>query len=188
MKKTIIAGIFFLIIFSFNINAQEITSPEKFGKSFNLGVGTGYYRYAGYSTPVIHVGYEFDVAKNLTLAPFINYCSYLKNDYWEHNHYPYRNYTYRETVMPIGFKGTYYFDNLLKANSKWDFYLASSLGFAILYSSWDNAHYKDEYIYRDVHSLYFDMHIGAEYHVSQKAGLFLDLSSGVSTFGLAIHL
>lgn len=40
---------------------------------------------------------------------------------------------------------------------------------------------------RHAGALYLDGHIGAEYHISQKIGIFLDLSSGVSTFGLAIH-
>jgi hypothetical protein len=31
------------------------------------------------------------------------------------------------------------------------------------------------------------LHVGAEYHLSRKVGLFLDLSTGVSTLGLAFH-
>jgi len=35
--------------------------------------------------------------------------------------------------------------------------------------------------------LFLNIHIGAEYHINKKVGVFLDLSSGVSTIGLAIH-
>jgi hypothetical protein len=35
--------------------------------------------------------------------------------------------------------------------------------------------------------LFLDLHLGAEYHLNNRVGLFLDLSTGVSTIGLAIH-
>ncbi len=187
MKKTIITLLFFLSILSFNISAQEATSAERFGKTLNLGLGLGYYGYVGHSMPVIHADFEFDAARNFTLAPFINFYSYSNPYYWGTNDYPYKYYYYRETVIPIGIKGTYYFNELLNANSKWDFYLAGSLGFAIVNSSWDSDYYGDRNVYHGASSLYLDLHIGSEYHINNRIGLFLDLSTGVSTFGLAIH-
>lgn len=193
MKKTIIISLFFLAVFSFNVSAQETTSPEKFGKTLNLGVGVGgyagYYGYIGRSLPVFHLDYEFDVAKNFTLAPFVSFYSYKTGYYWgdNHNNYPYQYYYYHETVIPIGVKGTYYFDQLLHANANWDFYLAGSLGFAIVNSRWDNGYYGDRNYYRNASPMFFDFHIGAEYHLNSRLGLFLDLSTGVSTIGLAIH-
>ncbi|HLG35681.1 MAG TPA: hypothetical protein VI757_12435 [Bacteroidia bacterium] len=193
MKKIIIALLFFITALSFNISAQETTSGEKFGNALNLGLGiggySGYYGYVGRSLPVFHINYEFGVAKNFTLAPFVSFYSYRNGYYWgDHNkNYPYKNYYYTETVIPIGGKGTYYFDDLLKANSKWDFYLAGSLGFSIVSSSWDNDYYGDRNVYRGASSLYFDFHGGAEYHFNNHLGAFLDLSTGVSTIGLAIH-
>ena len=92
----------------------------------------------------------------------------------------------RETVIPIGGKGTYYFDQILRANSNWDFYLAGSLGFSIVKTTWDNGYYQDN-TYHKANPLFLDLHIGAEYHLSQRLGLFLDLSTGVSTIGLAFH-
>ena len=139
------------------------------------------------SLPVFHIDYEFDVAKNFTLAPFLNVYSFTNDYYWGNKNTPYRYYTYRETVIPIGLKGTYYFDDLLKANSKWDFYLAGSLGFAIVNSTWDAGYGGDRNYYRGGSSLFLDLHIGAEYHFNSRVGAFLDLSSGVSTIGLAIH-
>jgi len=90
MKKTIIIALFFVSVLSFNIYAQETTttvtttttttpnySSEKFGHTLNIGLGiggyAGYYGYVGQSIPVLHLDYEFDVLRNFTLAPFINY-------------------------------------------------------------------------------------------------------------------
>ena len=171
------------------LNAQESTSSsEKFGSTLNAGLGIGYYGYVGHSMPVFHANFEIDLAKNFTLAPFITYFSYEKNHYWGNKNYPYRNYYYRVTVIPIGVKGTYYFDQLLNANNNWDFYLAGSLGFAIRNSSWEDGYQGDKHIERGASGVYLDVHIGTEYHLNDKLGLFLDLSTGVSTLGLAVHL
>jgi len=189
MKKIIISLMFLLSILSFNSSAQ--TTTENHGNTLNLGLGiggySGYYGYIGRSLPIIHLDYEFDVENNFTLAPFLNFYSFKNEYYWGDNNHPYKNYIYRETVIPVGIKGTFYFDQLLKANSKWDFYLAGSLGFAIVKTSWDSDYYGDENYYRNGNSLFLDLHLGAEYHVNSDLGIFLDLSSGVSTLGIAIR-
>lgn len=187
MKKIIITAIVLLFFFQQNSNAQE-----KYGNTLNLGLGIGgyggYYGYVGSSIPVFHINYEFDVAKNFTLAPFLSFSSYSNSYYWGDKNHPYRYYTYSETVIPIGVKGTYYFDDLLKLNSKWDVYLGGSLGFAIVNSHWDDGYYGDRYYYHNTRSpLFLDLHIGAEYHFTNRIGAFLDLSTGFSTIGLAIH-
>jgi len=188
MKKIIIVSLFFLAALSFNVSAHESSSGEKFGKTLNLGLGIGYYGYIGGATPVFHINYEFDVAKNFTIAPFITFYTYSRSYYWGGNkNFPPRYYSYRETVIPIGAKGTYYFDDLLKASPKWDFYLAGSLGFAIVNSSWENGYEGDQNVYHRASALYFDFHIGTEYHFNSHRGAFRDLSTGISTIGLAIH-
>ena len=191
MKKIIIISLFSLLILSFNISAQNTTYSEKYGQTLNIGIGiggySGYYGYQGSSLPVFSVNYEFDALKNFTLAPFLTYYSYSNSYYWGDNNEPYKYYYYHETVIPIGIKGTYYLDQLLKANSKWDFYLAGSLGFAIVHSSWDSGYEGDKNYYQDASPLFLDLHVGAEYHFNSKLGIFFDLSTGVSTIGLAIH-
>lgn len=186
MKKIII-----LLLFLQSISISKVSAQEEFGHTLNLGLGvggySGYYNYIGHTLPVFHINYEFNVAKNFTLAPFISFYSYNRSYYWGDNNHPYRYYNYRQTVIPVGLKGTYYFDNLLHANSKWDFYLAGSLGFAIVSSSWDDDYYGDKNYYHGPSSLYLDLHIGTEFHITNRLGLFLDLSTGVSTFGIAIH-
>jgi len=175
-----------LLIFNTKLKAQD-----SYGKTLNLGVGLGgYYGYYGYleqSLPVFNINYEISVAKNFTLAPSISFYSYRRDYYWGDKNNPSRNYRYRETVIPIGLKGTYYFDDVLGAGSKWDFYLAGSLGFAVVNSRWDDNYYGDKDYYRRANPLYLDVHAGAEYHFNSKVGMFLDVSTGVSTIGLAFH-
>jgi hypothetical protein len=186
IKRLITLTTLMLILFQINSYGQE-----KYGKTLNLGIGIGgyygYYRYVGNSVPVLHIDYEFDVANNFTLAPFLNIHTFSRSYYWGNKNYPYRDYYYRETAFAMGVKGAYYFDDILNAGSKWDFYLAGSLGFVAIHSRWDADYYGDKHYYRRPNPLFLDLHIGAEYHVSSRLGLFLDLSSGVSTFGIAIH-
>lgn len=188
MKKIILLFVAVNYLVSSSIS-QEATAGEKYGKILNVGIGLGYYGYVGHSMPVVHADFEFDLVKNLTLAPFISFYTYKNYYYWGSNsHYPYRNYSYRQTVIPIGVKASYYFDHLLKASPKWDFYLAGSLGFAYRKTTWESGYYGNTSVNEGMGVFYADLHIGSEYHLNNKAGLFLDLSSGVSTFGLAVHL
>jgi hypothetical protein len=185
MKKLIIA---ILLISSF---ASESIAQSTYGKTLNLGLGiggySGYYHYVGRSVSVFHLNYEFDVSKNFTMAPFISFSSVTNDYYWGNNNTPYKYYTYRQTIIPIGVKGTYYFDDVVKANPKWDFYLAGSLGFAIVNSRWDAGYNGNRNIYQNGSPLFLDVHIGTEYHFNERIGAILDLSTGVSTIGLAIH-
>ena len=167
----------------FGTYAQQKRVGEDYGRALNIGLGLGYYGYIGYSLPVLHADYEIDVAKSFTLAPFINILSYQNNYYYGN-----RNYYHRETVIPIGLKGSYYFDDLLNANSHWDFYGAGSIGFVYRRTVWENGYNGRTDVGGGPGSLFLDLHIGTEYHISSKVGLFLDLSTGVSTVGLAFHL
>ena len=189
MKTIKFTASLLLMILVSNINAQDVPAAEKYGKTLNLGAGIGYYGYIGQTVPVGTINFEFDIAKNFTLAPFIGFYTYQRSFYWGDNNknYPYRNYSYRAIVVPVGLKGTYYFDQLFRANAKWDFYAAASVGFQFRQTVWEDGYYGDQYVYKTASPLYLDAHVGAEYHMTEKAGLFLDLSTGVSTFGLAIH-
>lgn len=189
MKRKII--LIFVAIFATNyaVTGQESNASEKFGNSLNLGIGLAYYGYVNNSVPAINVNYEFDVLRNFTLAPSISYYSYSNSYYWgdKNKNYPYRYYDYSETVIPIGIKGSYYFDELLVANDNWDFYASGSLGFALVSSTWENSYYGDKNAYRGAQPMFFNIHIGSEYHFNNHLGIYLDLSTGISTIGLAIH-
>ena len=189
MKITITLSIITLLILRTNVSAQQTSSSEVYSHTLNLGIGIGYYGYADHSIPVLHANYELNAGKDFTLAPFISFYSFKNGYYWGDNkkNYPYKNYYYSETDIQIGVKGSYYFDRLIGAGSNWDFYLAGSLGFTIIKSSWDNDYYGDRDYYNRSSSLYLDLHIGTEYHINSNLGIYLDLSSGVSTVGIAIH-
>ncbi|MES2704050.1 MAG: hypothetical protein V4649_15525 [Bacteroidota bacterium] len=180
--KTLFIVLVLIALQAGNATAQP-RSRERFGNTLNLGLGIGYYGYLQNSVLFLSGNYEFDVARNFTLAPFIGFTSYRSNSYrWSgSDHY------YRRTVMPMGVKGTYYFDRLLGAGPKWDFYLAASLGFVYDRVVWTDGYFGDKSVARAVSPLYLDFHIGTEYHINRRVGLFLDLSTGVSTFGLAVH-
>lgn len=180
MKKII--GLMMLFA-ALQVNVQ---AQERYGNTANLGLGIGYYGYLGRSVPAIHFNYEFDVGKNFTIAPFIGFHTYRSEHRWGNPNNPNNYYWYRQTVIPIGAKATYYFDDILEAGSDWDFYLAGSVGYALIRTTWSNNYNGDRSI-SGPRWLYWDAHIGAEYHVNSKLGIFLDLSTGVSTIGIAIH-
>jgi hypothetical protein len=183
MKQLLIAT---LILTSLLISRNDAGAQEHHGNTFNLGIGvaghSGYSRYAGRSLPAINVNYEFQVAQHFTLAPSISIYSYSEKYHWSNV-----DYRYHETVIPVGVKGSYYFDELFDANSKWDFYAAASAGFAIVSSSWEKGYDGDKHHFNHGNSVFLDLHAGAEYHFSNKVGVYLDLSSGVSAIGLAFH-
>ncbi len=172
--------------------AAQDSGREMYGNTLNISAGIGYSRYVGHSSPFVGLDYEVDVARNFTLAPFIGYYSYQNTYYWGNPNKPfsdgsYRYYNYRETVVPLGLKGTYYFDELFSAGSNWDFYGGLSLGFNIRKRTWDNGYDGNQYGNQSASPLYLNGHIGSEYHFNQKVGAFLDLSTGVTSVGLGIH-
>jgi len=61
------------------------------------------------------------------------------------------------------------------------------VGFAIVNSRWEEGYNGDRNHYHGGSSLFLDVHVGSEYHINNKIGVFLDLSTGVSTVGLAVH-
>ena len=189
MKRLTITLLLLLMISGTSLFAQrhKVALSENHGGTLNLGLGVGgyygYYNYVGHSVPVLNINYEFDVARNFTLAPFATFITY--RDYVTEGNY---DYYYRETIIPLGVKGTYYLDQVLGAGPDWDFYLAGSLGFNLVRTIWDDGHnYSSDAYYHSVGPLFLDLHAGAEYHLSNRVGIFLDLSTGVSTVGLAIH-
>jgi len=187
VKRNLLHLFILFTFFATPLPAQETKPIERYGNTLNLGFGMGYFGYVGYNTPVFHINYEIQVDKNLTIAPFISFYRYHRSYYWGNHNHPYQYYYYDETVIPIGAKVTYYFDKLLHASSKWDFYLAGSLGYTIRRTVWQSEYYGETMIRPRSGYLYLDLHIGSEYHFNKKLGAFIDLSSGMSTLGLAFH-
>ena len=195
--STIIAAMVLLTAQATNVNAQDaganntgkagnktvMKGGEDYGSTLNIGAGGGYYSYMGNSVPFLSFNYEFTASRNFTIAPSIGFATYRSRDYY----YGGSPYYYRRTIVPVGVKGTYYFDQLLNAGPKWDFYLGASLGFLYDQVTWQNGYLGDKTFVGQINPLYLDLHIGSEYHINNNLGIFLDLSTGVSTFGLAVH-
>ena len=170
----------------FTITPYDAKSQEQYGRTFNIGVGlgghSGYSDYVNRALPVFTLNYEIDVVSNFTIAPSVSVYGYSNNYIWNN-----RNFRYRETVIPIGVKGTYYVDEFLGAGNKWDFYLGSSIGFAIVSSNWEQGYDGDRKYFNNKVPVFIAIHFGAEYHLTDRLGMFLDISSGFSTFGISIH-
>lgn len=182
----------FLLLFCLAGKATDLLAQRNssrngaYGHTLNIGIGlggyAGYYNYIGRTLPIISANYEFDVARDFTLAPFLTAYSYGDRFYAGNTYY-----RYRQTVVPIGIKASYYLDNLLRASNKWDFYGAGSLGVAVVGTRWDQGYTGNKNIFPVANTLFLDLHLGAEYHITNKTGLYLDLSTGVTTLGLAFH-
>lgn len=181
----------FLICFQTTaILAQETETvlTENYGGVLNVSAGIGYYNYVRNQIPVVHLDYEIQIGENITMAPSVSVYEYSGKHIWINEEGFYRNYTYTETVVPIGVKVHCYFDKLFHAGSKWDFYSAGSLGFIIRKTEWESEYKGKRNIEPGTGLLYMDLHVGSEYHLSKRIGLHLDVSTGVSTFGISIHL
>jgi hypothetical protein len=189
VKILTLAAVLFITHQSVLAQQQNNAGPnqggyETYGHTLNVGIGAGYFGYLGQSVPFVFADYEFDVAHGFTLAPFIGFASYQTgSNYYYGNGY----YYYRETVVPVGVKGTYYFDRLLHLNRRWDLYGAASLGFVFDNVTWQAGYEGPSGAAHTASPLYLDLHVGSEYHFSRNVGVFLDLSTGVSTVGLAFH-
>lgn len=190
VKKTLLIATVLFSMIGISAKAQKYGSQpaEKFGRTLNVGVGLVPYRNTAAALPAALINYEIDIARNITLAPFIGIYTHADNYYWGNKNYPYRNYTYREIAMPAGIKVVYYFDELLRANSKWDFYAGASLGFVFRSTVWDANYYGDKNAVSNITPLYAAPHVGARCHLNQKVGIYLDLSTGLSTFGFSFKL
>lgn len=180
MKKITHTFIFFLLIIGNSAFAQKKDKTETYGQTINLGLGVGYYGIV----PVFYANYEIDIAKNVTLAPFISFYTY--NTHTVNNSGV--KYYYHETAIPIGMKGMYYFDELLNIPKNWDLYAGASTGFAIINSNWDSGYTGSKDGFNGANLFFMNAHVGAAYHFNNKAGAYLDLSDGLSTIGFTIHL
>lgn len=190
MRKKILPFLFLILFAVTKVCAQEEKKvpQEKFGNTLNLGIGLGYYGYVPGAIPAFNINYEFDVARVFTLAPFVNAYTYRNFYYWGDANNNYREYSYKRTVVPVGVKATYYFDELLSSGRKWDFYAAGSVGFVFVSTIYEDGYGGNRGTYNGISPFYIDAHLGSEFHITNTFGVYADLSTGISTFGLAVHL
>ena len=160
---------------------------EQYGNTLNLGIGEGYYSYTGYIVTALHADYEFRIAHNFTLAPFIELFSFHDQVYWGDPQNNYRYYHYHEVDVPMGAKCTYYLDEALNLNKNWDLYVAASLGLTMRTITWQEGDNAPSSFANGEGPMFLELHVGGEYHINNRLGVYLDLSTRVSTIGLSIH-
>ncbi len=168
---------------------EELKAGEQYGKTLNFGLGSSWYGHYRVPVNMLHLNYEFDVAKQVTIAPFISYYIHNYGGYYAHPRFSYRTYRYYETLIPIGVKGNFYLDDAIHLNKQWDMYLGASLGAGIIRTSRTVVYDNDKYVYRNVYGgttpLFLDIHLGGRYHINERVGVFLDLSTAISSIGLS---
>jgi len=188
--KNLVLLLMISALFFQHVTAQKYGSKpsEQFGHTLNIGAGVGYHRYLNYPTPVVVINYEFDLVRNITLAPIIGVSTYRDSHYWGNYNNAYRDYHYRQTAISIGIKGSYYFDELLMLNTKWDVYTAASIGVQPVITTWDNGYYGNKKLTNTPGLVFASGHLGARYHFSKRVGVFVDLSTGIFTTGGSFKL
>lgn len=185
LRKKVVIG---LCCLAGTLSAQVFESKENFGRTLNFSAGLCYFNYIGQAVEAAHINYELQIDKNLTVAPFLTVYTYQGQHRWGDVNNEVRYYDFRETVVPMGLKVSYYFDDLLRAGTAWDFYSSVSIGFNYRNATWENPYYGPRNIHPGMGPLYLDAHLGIEYHLTKTIGLHLDLSTGLATFGIAAHL
>lgn len=167
-----------------NSDANRNANHEYFGNTFNIGVGPGYFGASLMRSPYFTFNYEVDVLRNFTLAPFVGFSTYRSNpQIWGP-----RYYYYRGTIMPLGVKASYYFDEVIELPERWDLYAAGSLGYTIISKRWEDGYGGTVGTLPGIRPLFLDIHVGAEYQVTDATGIFLDLSTGTSVVGVGLHM
>jgi|TARA_R110000737_G_scaffold21837_2_gene40378 hypothetical protein len=172
-----------ILLLSLVFLTTELVAQEKYGKTLNFGGGLSYSRYAPLPIPALNLNYEFDIAPNTTLGPYLSIL--------HHNDYGYnylgKKYKYSNTIVPVGVKSYYYFDGLFNWDKRFDVYAGLAVGFNIAFGRWENGY--NGPVYNPTYNpFYAQLHAGGEYHFKDNLGVYVDLSTGLSTVGLAFHL
>jgi hypothetical protein len=184
--KYIIVFLFFtafVLLTDIQIATAQNTDAEPMGRTFNASIGPGYFGGLQLPAPFSTINYEYEVAGYTTIAPFLGFASYRSAPQVIGG----KNYYYRATILPVGIKATYYLDKLLHIPCRWDVYVAGSAGYAFTTKEWDYGYPGTDDAVPGITLHFLLLHLGAEYHASKRTGLFADVSTGVATFGFAIH-
>ncbi|RBQ05380.1 outer membrane beta-barrel protein [Pedobacter miscanthi] len=164
MKKQLL--LIALFIFSVSaVNAQSKSSFSKGDNLFNVGVGIGSpYFGTGYSSslPVNpSVSYEIGVSNAISVGGQVS-CASSKYDGY--------NYTFKESAIYFGARGSYHFNQLLKLNPKFDLYSGLSLGYVTVSIS------DSESIVTGTASGFgFGFYAGGKYYLGKSTAIYSEL-------------
>ncbi|MBO9675892.1 MAG: outer membrane beta-barrel protein [Sphingobacteriaceae bacterium] len=164
MKKQLL----FIALFIFSVsivNAQSKSSFSKGDNLFNIGVGIGSPFFgSGYSSslPVNpSISYERGVTDAISVGGQVSYASSKYDGY---------NYTFKESAVYIGARGSYHFNELLNINPKFDLYGGASLGYVTVSIS-DN----QNNISGTASGLGFGLYAGGKYYIGSSTAIYSEL-------------
>ncbi len=184
LKKTCTYPVVLLLLLFNNLESKgQENNTEPFGRSFNMGMGPGYFSTEILPAPFFTINYEYDILNNLTIAPFLGFVSYKGDASVIASRY----YYYWATILPFGIKTSYYLDQVLKIPCRWDVYIACSVGFTYINKTWDYGYPGIKGGIPGLREEYLHAHLGVEYHINRTTGLFVDLSTGVAVAGISLH-
>ncbi len=164
MKKQLL----FIALFLFTAIASMAQSKSAFNKGdnlFNVGVGIGSpYFGTGYSSslPVNpSVSYEIGVSDAISVGGQVSYASSKYDGY---------NYTFKESAIFFGARGSYHFNELLKLNPKFDLYGGDSLGYVTVSIS-DN----QSTVTGTASGFGFGLYAGGKYYLGKGTAIYSEL-------------
>lgn len=165
MKKQLL----FIALFTFSalaVNAQSKSSFNKGDNLFNVGVGIGSpYFGTGYSSSIPvnpSVSYEVGVSNAISVGGQVSYASSKYDGGF--------NYTFKESAIYFGARGSYHFNELLKLNPKFDLYGGASLGYVTVSIS-DN----QSTVTGTASGFGFGLYAGGKYYLGKGTAIYSEL-------------
>ncbi|MCP4521778.1 MAG: hypothetical protein GY827_08840 [Cytophagales bacterium] len=171
-----------------NMNTGSAITTDYSG-TLNVGLGTGYNGYDG--IPILAHYEALEAANSLTLGLFLGFgtSSYdFTYTVEENGETVLKEDSYRRSYIPVGIKGVYYIDDLLGLIDELDIYGGVSIGFTYWSYTSSNDQFDEDNFNSGTSPLFWTFHIGIEYHVNDKVGVFLDASTGMSSLGVSFKV
>jgi outer membrane immunogenic protein len=162
MKKRIFIWVFILSAFySASSYAQFEPYADK-AKMLSVGIGI-----SGWGIP-LYARYEHPVADNITIGGTVSFQTKSET---------YTGYKWKHTIVGLNGRGSYHFNELLKAPDQWDFYAGASLGYFFWNTDYEGSG-TDIYSGSGTGGFSVGAHIGSRYFVSDKIAINLELGGG----------
>lgn len=153
-------------LFALAVKGQSKSSFNKGDNLFNIGVGIGSPFFgSGYSSslPVNpSVSYERGVSDAISVGGQVSYASSKYDGGY--------NYTFKESAIYIGARGSYHFNQLLNINPKFDLYGGASLGYVTVSIS-DN----QSTITGTASGFGFGLYAGGKYYLGSGTAIYSEL-------------
>jgi outer membrane immunogenic protein len=170
MKKKIFIVVFILSAFySVSSYAQFNPYTEK-AKMLSVGIGA-----SGWGIP-LYGRYEQAVADNITIGGTLSFQSKTES---------YTGYKWKHTIVGLNGRGSYHFNELLKAPDIWDFYAGASLGY-FFWNTEYNGSGTDVYSGSGDGGFSIGAHVGGRYFVNDKIAINLELGGGTVLGGATL--